>query len=97
MSETELIAARLASASQCFPLPHSDVDGRAVRDSVVYVEAEGNVITVCVTDFDGSKREYRAVVELIPTTIPEMRTTPAESGVTAPGRSRCNQLSPESR
>lgn len=97
MAEAVLIAARLTSASLCFPLPHSDVDGRAVRDSVVYVEAEGNVITVCVTDFDCCKREYRAVVELVDSSTSEMSTTPAESGVTAPGRGRCNRLSAESR
>ncbi|RIU38543.1 hypothetical protein D2E83_16135 [Mycobacteroides abscessus] len=87
-----LITTRLAAASQCFPLPHSDVDGIAVRDSTVYVEADGNVITVCVTDYDGSKREYRANVRLA-SLPPEMSTTPAESGAGTPGRGRCNQLS----
>lgn len=77
MPEADLIASRLATASQCFPLPHSDVDGCAVRDSVVYVEAEGNVITVCVTDYDGTKREYRALVQLVETSTREMRTAPA--------------------
>lgn len=97
MAEADLIAARLASASQCFPLPHSDVDGRAVRDSVVYVGAEGKVIAVTVADHDGSKREYRAIVELVDASALEMSTTPAEFGVSAPGRGRCNQLSAESR
>lgn len=77
MAEADLIAARLAAASQLFPLPHSDVGGRAVRDSVVYVEAEGNVIAVCVTDFDSAKREYRALVQLVATSSREMRSAPA--------------------
>ena len=91
MSEAAQIASRLASASQLFPLPHSDVGGRAVRDSVVHVDHDGDVITVCVTDFDGTKREYRAVVELVATGASEMRTAPADSGVSAPGRSSSEQ------
>ncbi len=86
-----MIAARLAGASQLFPLPHSDVGGKAVRDSTVYVEDEGSVIAVCVTDFDGSRREYRAVVQLVATSTSEMRTLPAGSGVSAPGRERSEQ------
>ncbi|MBB4853764.1 hypothetical protein HNP40_001144 [Mycobacteroides chelonae] len=88
MLEAEQIAARLASASQLFPLLHSDVDGRAVRDSVVYVDHDGDVVTVCVTDFDGTKREYRAVVQLASSTTSEMRSAPADSGVSAPSRGR---------
>ncbi|MDO3177739.1 hypothetical protein [Mycobacteroides abscessus] len=87
MSEADAIAARLASASQLFPLPHSDVDGRAVRDSVVYVDHDGDVVTVCVTDSDGIKREYHAAVRLVSASASEMRTAPADSGVGAPGRS----------
>lgn len=59
-SEAELIASRLAVASQCFPLPHNDVDGKAVRDSVVYVESEGNFVIATMTAHDGAKTEYRA-------------------------------------
>lgn len=97
MSEADRIAARLAAASQHFPLPHGDVGGKAVRDSTVYIEAEGKVVAVTVTDFDGCTREYRAVVELVDASTLEMPTTPAESGVSAPGRGRCNQPSLESR
>ncbi|SIE28700.1 Uncharacterised protein [Mycobacteroides abscessus subsp. abscessus] len=76
MSELRLIAARLAAASQLFPLPHSDVDGRAVRDSTVHVEGAGDSLSICVTDHDGSKREYRAVVQLVSTSTPEKETAP---------------------
>jgi hypothetical protein len=65
IDEADLIAARLAAASACFPLPHSDVDGKAVRASAVFVEATGNVINVCVTDHDGAVREYSAAVQLV--------------------------------
>ncbi|WP_234798043.1 hypothetical protein [Mycobacteroides chelonae] len=60
-------------------------------DSTVYVEAEGKSIAITVTDYDGSKREYRADVRLVATSTPEMRTLPAESGVRAPGRERSEQ------
>ncbi|MGB3353295.1 MAG: hypothetical protein WBB00_11025 [Mycobacterium sp.] len=58
--EAVLIAARLAAASEVFPIPHGDWDSRAD------VTAEGDVLTVTVTDHLGrGKREYRAVVELV--------------------------------
>lgn len=68
IGEAQRIAARLAS-SPWFPVG----DGVAVRDghrvtvraSQACVEAEGDTVTVTVTDQDGTKREYRAVVELV--------------------------------
>lgn len=63
-SEAELIAHRLAAGVCWFPLPHDDVNGKAVRDSVVHVQAEGHVITATLTAYDGSKAEYRA--EFVP-------------------------------
>jgi hypothetical protein len=61
MSEAHLIAARLAAASEVFPIEKdSDWDSRADAS------AEGNVITIVVTDHLGrGKREYRAVVQLV--------------------------------
>ncbi len=78
MSEANRIAARLAAASQLFPLPHNDVDDRAVRDSTVLVEVGGDTIAATVTDHDGNQREYRAVVQLVGDSSPqEMRKAPA--------------------
>lgn len=57
--EAALIAARLAGASEVFPIPHGDWDSRAD------VTAESDSITVTVTDRTGSKREYRAEVRLV--------------------------------
>jgi hypothetical protein len=58
--EAQQITARLAAASEVFPILHGDWDSRA------YVTAEGNVLTVVVTDHLGrGKREYRAVVQLV--------------------------------
>lgn len=91
MSEASLVAARLAAASQLFPLPHSDVDGRAVRDSTVHVESEGYSLAITVTDHDGVKREYCAVLQLVSTSHPEMRTVPTDSGAVTPGRDRSEQ------
>jgi hypothetical protein len=79
-NETQLIAGRLAAASQWFRLPHNDVDGRAVADSVVYVEAEGSFVTATVTDFDGSKTEYRAEFRPINECAPGVAATTAEGG-----------------
>lgn len=60
-AEAHEIAARLATASEAFPLKRTDD-----WDSVVHVSAEGNVINVVVTDHLGrGKREYRAVVKLV--------------------------------
>lgn len=56
--EEQQIAARLAGVG-LFPIRHGDWDSRAD------VTAEGDVITVVVTDRDGSKREYRAVMQLV--------------------------------
>lgn len=76
--EANKIAARLAAASQLFPLPHSPVGGKAVRDSTVVVEADGAAIAATVTDYDGRKREYRAVVQLVSDShSQEMRGAPA--------------------
>ena len=60
MSEAEMIAARLAGASEVFRVPHGDWDSRAD------VTAEGDALTIVVTDRGGqSCREYRAVVQLV--------------------------------
>jgi hypothetical protein len=62
IGEAQQIAARLAALA-LFPVPHGDWDSRAD------VHAEGNVLTITVTDRGGrSKREYRAVVQLIGST-----------------------------
>ena len=60
-SEAHSIAARLAAASEVFPIKKTDD-----WDSTVYASAEGDVITIVVTDHLGrAKREYRAVVQPI--------------------------------
>jgi hypothetical protein len=77
-STPDLITTRLANASAWFRLPHNDVDGRAVRDSVVYCASEGNVVTATVTDHDGTKREYRAEFRPINESAPGLAATRAE-------------------
>lgn len=59
--ETAAIAARLAAASEVFPIRKAgDWDGRAD------VTADGAVITITVSDHLGrAKREYRAVVQCV--------------------------------
>lgn len=57
--EAYLIAARLAAASEVFPIRFGDWDSRA--DAT----AEGASITVTVTDRTGAKREYLAELKLI--------------------------------
>ncbi|EHB53791.1 hypothetical protein MycrhDRAFT_4254 [Mycolicibacterium rhodesiae JS60] len=60
-TEGHQIAARLAAASEVFPLRRSDD-----FDSRVDVTAEGDAINIVVTDHLGrAKREYRAVVQLV--------------------------------
>lgn len=60
-AEAHLIAARLAAASEVFPIKRTgDFDSRAD------VSAEGDVITIVVTDHLGrAKREYRAVIQCV--------------------------------
>lgn len=59
--EGHQIAARLAVASEVFPIKKADG-----WDSRANASAESNVITVVVTDHLGrAKREYRAVVQLV--------------------------------
>ncbi|RIR68652.1 hypothetical protein D2E62_06465 [Mycobacteroides abscessus] len=99
--EASRIAARLAS-SPWFPLSSSGSgDGRAVPDSTVHVESEGDVVTVTVTDADGAKREYRAQVQLASSVRPvdgiSMRTAPVIPDAPTSGGSRCNQPLSESR
>lgn len=53
-SDTRRIAARLAAASQLFPLPHSLVGGKAVRDSTVVVEVDGAAIAATMTVVNAS-------------------------------------------
>lgn len=56
IAEAHLIAARLAGASEVFP----------IWDSTARVTANGDVITVVVTDHMGrSKREYQAVIQCV--------------------------------
>lgn len=66
MHEAHVIAGHLAASTR-FPIP---VDG--VRDSCAHVEADGNTVTICVTDHDGTKREYQAQVVL----VSDSRTAP---------------------
>lgn len=63
-AEAHQIAARLAAASQVFPIQKIDD-----WDSRADASAEGDVITIVATDHLGrAKREYRAVVQLIAST-----------------------------
>lgn len=58
--EVHLIAARLAAASEVFPIHHGENASRAD------VSAEGDAVTVVVTNHrTGAKREYRAEVRLV--------------------------------
>ncbi|KUI13607.1 hypothetical protein AU192_04180 [Mycobacterium lehmannii] len=60
-TEAHQIAARLAAASEVFPIKKTDD-----FDSRADVTAEGDVITVVVTDHLGrAKREYRAVIQYV--------------------------------
>lgn len=60
-TEAHLIAARLAAASEVFPIKRTDD-----FDSRADVSAEGDVITIAVTDHLGrAKREYRAVIQCV--------------------------------
>lgn len=60
-TEAHLIAARLAAASEVFPIKKTDD-----FDSRADVSAEGDVLTIVVTDHMGrAKREYRAVLQCV--------------------------------
>ncbi|SIK29003.1 hypothetical protein [Mycobacteroides abscessus] len=60
-TEAHLIAARLAGASEVFPIQKADD-----WDSTARVTAKGDVITVVVTDHMGrASREYRAVIQQV--------------------------------
>jgi len=60
-AEAHQIAARLAAASEVFPIRKTDD-----FDSRADVTAEGDVITIVVTDHLGrAKREYRAVIQCV--------------------------------
>ncbi|SKY26255.1 Uncharacterised protein [Mycobacteroides abscessus subsp. bolletii] len=94
--EAYRIAARLAQ-EPWVPLSPSIIrDGKVVPNSTASVEAEGDVITVTVTDADGAKREYRAQVQLVGTSS-AMPTAPVVPDAATSGGSRCNQPSTESR
>lgn len=80
-TDVERIVHRLVAGTPWFPLAHDDVDGKAVRDSIVHVQAEGTVITATVTTYDGTKREYRA--EFVP--IDESFELNPSSHESAPG------------
>ncbi|OBJ85546.1 hypothetical protein A9W97_19410 [Mycobacterium gordonae] len=61
ITEAHQIAANLAAASEVFAIKKTDD-----WDSRADVTAEGNVITVVVTDHLGrAKREYRAVIQCL--------------------------------
>jgi hypothetical protein len=65
-SEAQQIAARLAAASEVFPIRKTDH-----FDSRADVTAEGDVITIVVTDHLGrAKREYRAVIQYVAESAP---------------------------
>lgn len=79
--EAHQIAARLATASELFPLVRQDD-----WDAVVHTTAENDVITIVVTEHKSqAKREYRAAVQL----IAETPTAPVAPGAPTPGESRC--------
>lgn len=60
-AEAHLIAARLAAASEVFPIQKADD-----WDSTARVTANGDVITVVVRDHMGrATREYRAVIQQV--------------------------------
>ena len=60
-TEAHLIAARLAAASEVFPIKKADD-----WDSTARVTANGDVLTVVVTDHLGrATREYRAVIQCV--------------------------------
>lgn len=60
-TEAHLIAARLAGASEVFPIQKADD-----WDSTARVTTKGDVITVVVTDHMGrASREYRAVIQQV--------------------------------
>lgn len=67
-AEEHIIAARLA-ASPWFPIGGGTTvrDGQpiAVSPSTGYVELDGDAVNITVTDPGGTKREYRAVVQLV--------------------------------
>ncbi|MDP7724394.1 hypothetical protein [Mycobacterium sp. TY814] len=61
VTEANVIAARLAGASEVFPIKQADD-----WDSTARVTVTGDVITVVVTDHMGrAKREYRAVIQQV--------------------------------
>ncbi len=61
VAEAQQIAARLAAASDVFPIKKADD-----WDSRADATAEGDVITIVVTDHLGrAKREYRAVIQCV--------------------------------
>ncbi|OBK51911.1 hypothetical protein A5656_25285 [Mycobacterium gordonae] len=60
-AEAQQIAARLAAASEVFPIKKTDD-----WDSRADATAEGDAITVVVTDHMGrARREYRAVIQQV--------------------------------
>ena len=80
MDEARTIAARLAVASEVFPVAKADD-----WDSTARATAEGNVITVVVTDHMGrATREYRAGLQLVAQT----EAAPVDPGASTPGESR---------
>ncbi|MDO3202126.1 hypothetical protein [Mycobacteroides abscessus] len=94
--EAYRIAARLAQEPWVSLSASVIRDGKVVPNSTASVEAEGDVITVTVTDADGAKREYRAHVQLVGTSS-AMPTAPVVPDAPTSGGSRCNQPSTESR
>lgn len=86
VSEVHQLAARLAAASEVFPIVKVDD-----WDSTARVTADGEAITVVVTDHMGrAAREYRAVVQL----VAETQAAPVDPSVSAPGGSRRTESIP---
>lgn len=71
--ESHLLAARLAAASEVFPITKADD-----WDSTARVSAEGDVITVVVREHMGrATRVYRAVLQPVSPDHTEMLTAPS--------------------
>ncbi|BBY48382.1 hypothetical protein MARA_18500 [Mycolicibacterium arabiense] len=65
-TEAHQIAARLAGASEAFPIEQTDG-----WDSRASVSAEGDVLSIVVTDRLGrGQRRYRAIIECVAEDVP---------------------------
>ncbi|MBV5244332.1 hypothetical protein KUF57_12385 [Mycolicibacterium sp. PAM1] len=85
-NEAHLLAARLAAASEVFPIVKVDD-----WDSTARVTADGDTITIVVTDHMGrAPRAYRAVVQ----PVAETPAAPVDPGASTPGGSRQTEINP---